>query len=296
MAKPDRAELIEQAADVFARLQADPENRFILNERDAFLHRGDAQTTAYATGTNAWSGAGQKPLSYAPKVLLGLALLAGLGFFAADPLRLAFVADVVSGVSPETVSLASGDIALVDADTALVDHSDQVIREVELLEGAAVFDVDVTGQAFRVIAGAVTVEVLGTTFETALNGNVTTVSVEEGTVQVTYLYETWKLSRGHRLRISAGGDVALQDIPLENVAGWRKGSINIDSLSFEEVSDMLDRRLPGSVYVPNGSLRRTIMSGTIDLNDPETALKTLAVSSDARLVPVSPWSWVILRN
>mgnify|MGYP001800934157 CR=1 FL=1 len=296
MAQPNRAVLIECAADLFARVQADPENSEVLAERDAFLALGDAQAHAYATVTKAWVGAGQKQKSNTPKVLLGLALLAGFGVFAAEPLRIALLADIASGALPESVALASGDIALVDAGTALIDRSVQTTREIELLKGAAVFDVDVTGQAFRVIAGDVTVEVLGTTFETALNGDITTVSVEEGSVQVFYNEEKWQLSPGNRLRIPADGQASLQEIPLPQIAAWRSGTVNIEGRTFGEVASMLERRLPGAVQVPSGALRQTPMSGAIDLGDPETALRTLAAASNAQLISLRPLSWLILRN
>ena len=296
MDQSDRAALIERAADLFARLQADPENCQLLAERDAFLAMGETHQNAYATVTKAWVGAGQKPRPNSPKLLFALALLAGLALLATDPLRVALMSDFTSGTKLETVALASGDIALLDAGSALVDRTGQTSREIEILKGAAVFNVDVTGQMFSVIAGDVTVEVLGTTFETALNDEVTTVSVEEGSVRVIHNDNTWQLSPGDRLRIPADGTTSLQAIPLNQIAAWRSGTVNIDGRTFGEVANMLDRRLPGAVLVPSAALRQTIMSGSIDLNDPETALRTLSAASNAQLYALRPLSWLIVRN
>ena len=97
MDQSDRAALIERAADLFARLQADPENCQLLAERDAFLAMGETHQNAYATVTKAWVGAGQKPRTNSPKLLFALALLAGLALLATDPLRVSLMLGFTSG-------------------------------------------------------------------------------------------------------------------------------------------------------------------------------------------------------
>lgn len=293
MADQDRA-LLTKAADIFIRLSENPTNEELLAERDAFINLGEAEHTAYESVSKAWQGAGRRPGTGKATMLAVFALLLGSAYLSFDPLRKLILADFATDLASDSVQLESGDLAFLDAATSIAEDSSVSGRQITLLEGAAVFDVASDGRRFEVVAGELNVEVLGTIFETSLLGDDVIVSVSEGVVGVSADGKFWKLEAGDQLLWShEGSDARVVRRDLEDIALWRRDRFVADGLTLAQLASVIDRRLPGTVYIPDSALSDAKVSGTIDLSTPVLALEAAAASRGARLTSLGPLGYVL---
>lgn len=295
MPDQEKSKIAEEAADLFLRMQSDPENAQLIAERDAFLARGATEKKAYDAVQRAWSGV--KPSKPKNKFALVLfaALLGGLALASADPLQTYLLADYTTKRTPDTVAVPTGDRIDLDASTALRDLSDEDARKYTVLDGAAVFDVASETRPFLVELGPVTVRVTGTVFETAHQSDGFAVSVIEGSVEVTLDQQTWHVSDGMGFAWSEEMGPRVETLPPQSIATWRQGRLIATGMSFADVVDVIDRRLPGQVWITNGSLGAQPVSGIIDLSDPALALRTLVLSQGARATSIGPFGKIIHR-
>ncbi|MEM7733001.1 MAG: FecR domain-containing protein [Pseudomonadota bacterium] len=294
MPDQDRKTLIDEASSIFVRLREDPENASLLAERKAFQDRGETEREIYAHVAKAWAGVGRKP---GPNTPLMVALLAGvlaLGLLVTKPARNLFLADIATRFETLETDLASGDRVVLDADTALSDDTDGAERQVTLFDGAALFDVEKDGRPFVVQAGDLTIEVLGTTFEASRINESVAVSVSEGRVRVSTPDREWTLDAGDYLLWSGqtGGQVV--EIEPRAVALWRDDRIVADGLTFGQLADVIDRRLPGKIVFGQAALSDARVSGTVSLKNPEAALRAVAAARDARVISLGPLGHLIL--
>ncbi|MEM6904265.1 MAG: FecR domain-containing protein [Pseudomonadota bacterium] len=292
----EQERLLDEAATIFLQLRQNPDEIALIGERDAFLARGQAERRAYRTIVKAWSGAAPKRRS---SKLASIALLAaGLGLAAVfgPSLHTAWRADFATGTEPDRVVLASGDGAELDADTALIDATDGSSRVVELLEGAAFFSVETDRRPFAVTIGPVTAEALGTAFETAHIDGEIMVAVAEGVVAVRNQAQSWQIEAGERLLWSEGEGARIEEVSAQSIASWRTDRLLALGMTFAEVADVIDRRLPGRVVILEPSLGASRVTGGFDLRDPASALRALAASRDAEVIAAPPLGAVIFSR
>lgn len=283
---PDRKKLIDEAAEVFVRLNEDPVDKDALAERDAFLARGAAEREVYSFVQKAWAGTGRKPRSKNSLAIVWLVGLALASYLFAAPARNLLLADFSTSGTVQEIKLASGDVAFLDAATAIADKTDSNSRQVKILEGTALFDVNSDGRDFVVEIGDALVEVVGTVFEASAIGDSVIVSVKEGVVRVKLNGETWNLKQGTQWswEDEGGGDVS--QIDPDSVALWRKNRLVADGLTFSQVAELIDRRFSGRIIIVDAALAKSKVSGTINLENPELALQALAAVRGARIVSI----------
>lgn len=163
--RPDQEALIREAAKLVIRLNEDPVNAQALKDRDVFLARGEAEREAFAkTVRTVKIGARRSPPN--TSVIAAFMLLAASAFyFGYEPLRVAMLADWRTKSSTAEIRLSSGDVAHLDASSAIIDKTDGAVRRVGVLHGGGFFDVDISVQPFEVDAGPLTAAALGTAFE-----------------------------------------------------------------------------------------------------------------------------------
>lgn len=294
MPDADRKKLVDEAAEIFVRLNEDPSDRDALAERDRFLARGEAEREVYSFVKKAWAGSGKKPRSKGSLAVVWIAALAVSGYLFAEPARNLLLADFSTSENVEEIKLASGDVAFLDADTAIADKTDNKARQVKILEGAALFDVTTDGRDFLVEIGDASVEVVGTVFEASAIGDSVTVSVKEGVVRVKLNDETWDLKQGHKWTWSGNRGGEVKQIDPGNVALWRENRLVADGLTFAEVAAVIDRRFPGRIFIADGDLAQSKVSGTIKLDDPDEALRALSAVRGARVVSIPLIGHVVL--
>ncbi|MEM7189483.1 MAG: FecR domain-containing protein [Pseudomonadota bacterium] len=272
-----RKNLTREAADIFLRLRDDPGNGQLLARRDAFCARGQAENDAYNELLKTWKASGvMRAGSVLRSLVIFLVLAAGAAYFGYQPARIALLADITTASVPESVSLSSGDLAVLDADSAVVDGTGGATRSVQLLEGAAFFDVSTGDRPFTVRIDRLTVNVTGTAFETALIDDTIFVGVTEGVVEVRDGAEIWRLQAGDHLEWSktAGGTISQRQA--DSIAAWRSDRLTVDGMTLGQAAAIIDRRLTGPVLFTSDALKDVRVTGSLDLKKPLVALRILA--------------------
>ncbi|MEO1720903.1 MAG: FecR domain-containing protein [Pseudomonadota bacterium] len=281
-------EVLERAVQLFLRLRDRPDDHAILAERDAFLARGPAERAAYEKAQNAWR-ATSHPRRGGPLKLILLIAAAGAGaMLLAEPIRIATLADLSTNREPEGARLASGDAVTLDADSALVDESGDGNRDVQLLRGAAYFEVAPDGRPFLVSVDDVEIEVLGTAFEVAVIEDEVAVTVGEGEVEVRTDGASRQLEAGDRLTRTDDGALSVTEVDPDDVATWRRGQLIVDGMTVAQVAAVIDRRLPGQIVILDSALAEARVAGTFDLENPLNALRTLAAIHGATVYAAPP--------
>lgn len=288
MQEPNETQLVREATDIFLRLRDNPDDPALLQERDRFIERGEAESAAYAKMLKVWKvtdpGKRSGPTTLSSVFVAGALIVTG--YLAYDPIRVMLIADVSTDRETRAAQLVSGDRVVLDAASAIIDDSDGATRSVTLIEGAAFFDVQPDDRPFMVTAGAMQVEVVGTSFEVSQTDDGDMVAVSEGLVDVTIGDQLWELSAGERLRWSDQTGARLTKMDVAAVAGWRDDILVADGMTFAQILAVLERRMPGRVLVTSSSLEDAPIVGTFDLRDPVDAIELLAELTGANVTRV----------
>lgn len=295
---PDAREtqLIREATDIFLRLRDKPDAPGLQQERDAFLARGEAERLAYKKMLQAWAVTEPKKSagpSTLPSFILAGLIVAG-GYFAYEPVRIAYFADFSTRLETKTGQLASGDEVVIDATSALIDNTSSTSRNVTLLRGAAYFDVVSDGRPFVVTLGKMRVQVTGTSFEVSQFGDGGSVAVTEGSVDVAVGDRTWQLVAGRQFSWEEDTGARVTDIDITNAAGWRDNILVADGMTFGQVVSALDRRLPGEVLITSAALSQTPIVGTFDLSEPNASLDLLTALTGSKATTL-PYVMTVIR-
>lgn len=287
-------DLLEQAALLFLEVSENPEDPDLQAKRDSFVQQSDSARAAYLKVEQGWRVAGGRPRS-GLRVVIPTLIAFGAGLYlAAAPLKTYLLADISTGNDATQAVLASGDLAHLDAGSAIADDTEGHERKVALLRGGAFFDVSANGQPFVVSTGDVDVRVRGTSFEVSRLADGISVSVAEGRVDVMVDNEVWPLVAGSELFWDEDTGVSERLVDTKNVASWRGDQLVVEDLSIRHVAALLDRRVKGEVIVFGGLWAEERVSGTFDLTDPEAALKALAVIGGGRLLSGAPLASILL--
>lgn len=288
--------LLDEAALIFVQLRDAPQDPEFLAQRDVFLARGAAEKAAYAKIEASWRVSGgrtRSTLRIVLPLLIALGAAVTLGF---EPARIHLQADAITGRVQEDIQLASGDQAYLDAGSALVDDTQTGTRSVTLLRGAALFEVAPEDRPFQVLLGEVEVTVRSTIFETVTDKDRASVRVAEGAVDVRAGGQTWLLLDGQRLDWSPQTGGILSQTAASEIAPWRLERLTVTDMTVAEIIDALDRRVSGRIFVLSPDLAEVKISGSFDLGDPNSALRSLAAITDARLIPAGPFGALLIAR
>lgn len=284
MSENPRKALMKEAAAIFLRLRDNPADSDALAMRDEFISRGEEESQVYDHLLKTWKASG---VAKGPKtlksILLVCCLLTGATAFLYDPVRILFLADLSTNATPQQSKLQSGDMAYLDADTAIIDKTDGEARDIEVLDGAVFFAVESDPRPFTVAVGDIAVTVLGTEFEVALVDAAVFVSVAEGKVDVSHNNQSWVLEAGNRFKLSENSGVVIEPHDPANTAGWRSDRLVVDGLTMGQAAAIIERRLTGPIVFTDNALRDTVVAGNVDLSDPLLALRILADTVGGRV-------------
>ncbi|MEM8626221.1 MAG: FecR domain-containing protein [Pseudomonadota bacterium] len=197
-------------------------------------------------------------------------------------------ADHFAGRTPQEVILDSGDSVFLDAEAAIVERTSSADREAELLNGVAFFHVKRDERAFMVRAGGRLVRVLGTFCEVSRSGDVLSVAVVEGSVEVVDGELSWHLTAGDLLRLHTDKSPQTSQIRPGDVAAWRWGRLIATGTPLSEIADAIDRRLAGRIVIIGGQLGEARIVGNFDLSRPLSALRAAAAAEGARVLAAPP--------
>ena len=176
------------------------------------------------------------------------------------------------------VALADGSSVLLDADTAIdVDYS-AAMRQVRLLRGKAFFSVAHTGLPFVVAAAEGEVRVLGTEFDVRLADERAVVTLAEGKVEVDVDTKVASLLPGEQVSFGGGRLGTVSKADLEAELAWRDGRLVFYDSRLADVIGEIGRYRGGRIVIASDRLSDAIVSGSVPLDDPEAALRSLQSS------------------
>ncbi|WAJ40115.1 FecR domain-containing protein [Pseudomonas sp. GOM7] len=203
-------------------------------------------------------------------------LLGGLGLGQSERLLLPLLADQRTAAGEvRSLTLEDGSEVTLDGASAIrLDYSSGQ-RRVELLAGAAIFQVaPQADRPFVVAAAGGSVQALGTRFLVQREADETRVGVLEHAVQVSAMGQQRRLEEGHSLCYDAQGlhDLAL-DLP--RTTSWQRGLLIFDRQPLGQVIERINRYRPGHIFIGDDALAQREVSGVFRLDGLDAALATL---------------------
>lgn len=283
----------KEAASILRRLDEDPENEDALRDRDAFLARGDAETRIYLNISRAVAATTTDLRKKTRRnILLMIGATSASLYLTKDTLRIAVLSDYQTARVPEDLVLQSGDRVALDAASAIRDRSTDQLRRITLMTGAAYFETVTDDRSFMVEAADVTIQAVGTAFSVSRLGKDTIVSVTQGAVEVKRGPQMQALAPGQQVRVSPV-TMTRGTVDLGTVGSWRNDILTMDGMTLAEVASVIERRLPGRVYVFGEQLRNARLAGGLDLKDPLHALRILAATGGGLITQASRFLVVI---
>lgn len=194
-----------------------------------------------------------------------------------------------------TITLEDGSRVQLAAASALSTDFSDGRRTVKVLKGEAFFDVvPDTARPFIVEAKNVTVQVLGTAFDIDLTDDVTQVALAHGSVEASFRNApTTRLVPGEMLVVDAAGAIRKENVPVEDIGGWRNGELYVVDATIGSVVEQIQRYHPAWLTMADKTLAEQRVTGFYNLRDPDRALEALvepyrgkvhAIGSSARII------------
>ena len=188
------------------------------------------------------------------------------------------------------LKLTDGSIVTLNTRSQAVVRFADNARNVELTQGEALFDVEHdAARPFRVVAGPVVVQAIGTQFNVHRNNGVTTVSVVEGVVQIAHVAEhspgadarAVRLSVGDQLEVSANGMlVPRQGAEIDRVMAWRERRLIFRDESLAAIANEFNRYNKQQLVVEGTATRSRRITGVFHADDPGALIAFLERDAD----------------
>ncbi|MEM1275834.1 MAG: FecR domain-containing protein [Pseudomonadota bacterium] len=289
-------DLRARALEVFLALEERPGDPSARDARDAFLARGEDAQKAYRQIQRIWgASAALKPARRQPqRAFMAMAVAASIACVLW--LGLPFSSsDYTSAQMPEQVLLAGGHVLTLDAGSAVSQDREDRRDILTLDSGAAYFEIEKRIDPLDVVAGDLTIRVLGTEFAVDRSDDAVTLEVAEGRVEAVWPTGSTVLEGGAKLTL-AGGSAVEASIPLDAIAAWRTDRLVAEDQAFASIAAILDRRIQGPVVIASQSLGRELLTGGFSLADPMEALRAAAAVTDAQVIALPPVMTIVTRN
>jgi transmembrane sensor len=202
----------------------------------------------------------------------------------------------------QDIVLEDGSVVHLASDSAIDVHYSRLVRELVLKRGEAFFEVQKNPRRpFKVIAGDVSITVLGTAFDVALGSDEIDVSVQHGRVEVASLDQTMAhkaatqvLGAGQGLSyLRSSGHVRRYDVVPRYVASWRDGLLFVDQQPIGAIVEKIARYKTGWVIVARNDIARRKVTGLYDLKNPDKALDGLVRAYNGKVYYLTPFLTVL---
>ena len=186
-------------------------------------------------------------------------------------------ADYSSAGQIRQLTLADHSQVTLDAGSAITVDFQHGERRVQLLRGAAFFQVTHTGEPFLVDAAGGQVRVLGTEFEVREQGDGAQVTVRSGRVAVTAepRQAARELTANQQVAYRAGQASETLSVDSESRLAWRQGWLNYYQVPLAQVIEDLARYYPGRMLLLDDELAQRKVSGSFPVAQPLVALDSL---------------------
>lgn len=306
--------LLGQVATWLLRLEEAPDDQTLRAEYEAWLAQSEQHRKAHETITLLWQNAEElgslapaqipaKVGTLAPrnprvrKFVWGAAALAAcLAMLAFPAIQRRLVADLSTSVAEtRTIELEDGSRASLDAASSIAVVYGPNQRTVTLLAGQAFFEVVPSAERpFVVSASDVKVMVTGTSFSVARSSNGIAIEVETGTVKVSREGKLLAgLEAGQRARVAPSGATTRGTVTPDEVAAWRDHRIVVYQATIRDVVEQIGRYLPAAIVFRDKEIADRLVTGVIDLNRPEEALRSVVDMQKGAVTTITPYLVVI---
>ncbi|MDQ8697365.1 FecR family protein [Hyphomicrobium sp. LHD-15] len=210
---------------------------------------------------------------------LALAVLSGAIWLEQPHLLQNLAADYVSARGERRlVTLSDASTVLLDADTAMDVAFSPGERRVRLLRGTAYFSVTKSGDPFIVEAADGQVRVLGTEFDVRLADQRAVVTLARGRVEVGNGTRTATIAPGQQVSYAADTLGTVVEADLDAALAWRDGRFVFYEARLADVVAEIARYRSGRIVITSSELANWTVSGSLPLDDPDAALRSLQSS------------------
>lgn len=306
--------LLGQVAAWLLRLEEAPDDQTLRAEYEAWLAQSEHHRKAHETITLLWRNAEElgslAPVPIPPKVgtltprsprirtfVWGAAALAAcLAMLAFPAIQRRLVADHSTSLAEtRTIELEDGSRISLDAASSIAVVYGAKQRTVTLLAGQAFFEVAPSSERpFVVSASDVEVTVTGTSFSVGTSSTGVAVEVETGTVKVSKEGKLLAgLEAGQRARIAPNGTTTRGTVTPDEVAAWRDHRIVVYQATIRDVVEQIGRYLPAAIVFRDREIADRLVTGVIDLNRPEEALRSVVDMQKGTVTNITPYLVVI---
>ena len=213
-----------------------------------------------------------------------------------QPLLSCWQADYCTAVGEiRTIALADGSQVTLNSDSAMNVNLRNGLRQVQLLNGEAFFDVQRDPQhPFTVDAHYSHTQVLGTRFAVKQDQQFDQVTVTSGVVEVSRQRQNpVLLNANDMIRVTATQHSSVQSVNPSLANAWLKGRLVFDNVPLSEVIAEIGRYRLGSLLIQDPALKNLKVSGRFDITDTDKALEALQQTLPITLYRLTPWVVVI---
>lgn len=225
-----------------------------------------------------------------------LAIAAGLALAASGASYWAWMSTSSAYVTrigeQRSVRLPDGSIMQLNTHSRAEVRYSQSAREIELLEGEALFTAQKdVARPFRVRAGRSVIQALGTQFNVYRTERDIKVAVISGAVQITPASTAataqpgaMRLDAGQEARVtSSGGRISHTKAEVADAVAWRERRLVFRGETLESVAAEFNRYNERQIRVEGQAARRKQLSGTFDADDTRSLMQFLRRLEDVRV-------------
>lgn len=180
-----------------------------------------------------------------------------------------------------TIKLADGSVIQLNADSEVSVQYSNERRKILLARGEALFTVaHDASRPFDVDTGNGVIRAVGTQFNVYRRAQGTTVTVVEGTVQVSSALVATPMLATAGDRVELQQHTAIKETNPDQVAkalAWRERRLKFRDQPLQEVASEFNRYNTRQIVVSDADARQKSLSGVFDADRPEALLKFLAL-------------------
>ena len=184
-----------------------------------------------------------------------------------------------------SVQLEDGSVINLNTQSELEVRLSEASRDVRLLAGEALFKVAHDPiRPFKVTVDGATIQAIGTQFNVYRQGDLTTVAVVEGRVQVTDRHSRialTKLAAGQEVHVDNDGRVSeIAPVDVVRVTAWRQRRLAFQSETLADIAAQFNRYNREPRLLVEHSVGGRRFSGNFDADDVESFVTFLATYKD----------------
>ena len=189
-----------------------------------------------------------------------------------------------------TVALEDGSCIELNTDSEVQVHFNHHRRQLELVRGEAFFTAAHNpARPFRVHAGHISIEDIGTAFDVYKQANQVSVAVQEGEVVIETQVDRRQLSAGQQLAYSDnGGFIDAGQTDIASATAWRQGLLVFRGRRLDEVMAEIGRYHDVQIHLPDPKLAELRVNGSFRTDQLDNMLNAVATLLPVTVKRITP--------